>query len=70
MKKLLTTRLSLLLLICMLFSIIGTSCNLGGGEIQVTEKVEGLENVDTSDQVDDGGIKGTYKPPEGVILRN
>ena len=66
MKALLTKRLSLVMLICMLFSILGTACNVEpeettpGGDV-----VEGLEFKDTSGDVDDGGIKGTYQPPEG-----
>ena len=67
MKKTLTRHLSLLLLICMMFSIIGTSCVVTPpvGEPSVTEKIEGIDNPDTSGEVDDGGIMGTYQPPEG-----
>lgn len=67
MKKTLTRHLSLLLLICMMFSIIGTSCVVTPpvGDPSVTEKIEGIDNPDTSGEVDDGGIMGTYQPPEG-----
>ena len=64
MKKSLTKHLSLVLLICMLFSVLGTACDVG----TVTPsqgKVEGLDNTDTSGNVDNGGIMGTYQPPEG-----
>ena len=67
MKKTLTRHLSLLLLICMVFGIIGTSCVITPptGDPSITEKIEGIDNPDTSGEVDDGGIKGTYQPPEG-----
>ena len=70
MKKSLIKRMSLVLLICMLFSMLGTSCFAGSGEI-ITEIVkgediiQGLEDKDTSGIVDNGGIEGTYQPPEG-----
>ena len=35
------------------------------GDPSVTEKIEGIDNPDTSGEVDDGGIMGTYQPPEG-----
>ncbi|MBO5715442.1 MAG: hypothetical protein J6S23_03495, partial [Clostridia bacterium] len=70
MKTLLTKHLSIALLICMLFSVLGTACNIGGG---VTEPPVSGEDVtlppvdqtDTSGNVDNGGIMGTYQPPEG-----
>ena len=69
MKTLLTKHLSLALLICMLFSVLGTACGTGG----VTEPTVPEEDVilppanqeDTSGNVDNGGIMGTYQPPEG-----
>ena len=69
MKTLLTKHLSLALLICMLFSVLGTACGTGG----VTEPTVPGEDVilppanqeDTSGNVDNGGIMGTYQPPEG-----
>ena len=70
MKKSLIKRMSLVLLICMLFGMLGTSCFLVTQEV-ITETVqgevtiEGLEDVDTSSEVDTGGIEGTYQPPEG-----
>ncbi len=66
MKKSLIKRLSLVLLICMLFSILGTSC-FGGNNVPNTEDIiEPLPNLeDTSGNVDNGGIMGTYQPPEG-----
>ena len=66
MKKSLIKRLSLVLLICMLFSILGTSC-FGGNNVPNTEDIiEPLPNLeDISGNVDNGGIMGTYQPPEG-----
>ena len=56
MKKTLTRHLSLLLLICMVFGIIGTSCVITPptGDPSITEKIEGIDNPDTSGEVDDG----------------
>ena len=69
MKKSSIKRLSLVLLICMLFGILGTSCfKFSQDDEPVTngeDVVEGLEFIDTSGQVDTGGIQGTYQPPEG-----
>lgn len=65
MKKSFIKHLSLLLLIAMIFGVLGTSCALGGGNSTNEPKVEGLENIDTSGNVDNGGIEGTYQPPEG-----
>ena len=65
MKKSFIKHLSLLLLITMIFGVLGTSCALGGGNTTNEPKVEGLENIDTSGNVDNGGIEGTYQPPEG-----
>ena len=66
MKKSLIKQLSLMLLICMIFGILGTSC---GVVIQpdpiIQTTVQGLDNKDTSGEVDNGGIEGTYQPPEG-----
>ena len=72
MKTSLIKHLSLVLLICMLFSILGTAC-IGGNRHTPDEPVEGGEDVilpldevkDTSGEVDTGGIEGTYQPPEG-----
>ncbi len=72
MKKSLIKRLSLVLLICMLFGVLGTACfsqEVIQEIVTVTkpgeDKVEGLDNTDTSGQIDTGGIKGTYQPPAG-----
>ena len=78
MKKSLIKRMSLVLLICMLFGMLGTSCFSSQQVIQevitdvVTtvekgeDKIEGPANAqDTSGEVDNGGIEGTYQPPEG-----
>ena len=61
MKKSLIKHLSLVLLICMLFSVLGTSC-FEETEVNVDN---GLDDTDTSGNVDNGGIQGTYKPPVG-----
>ena len=64
MKNSLIKHLSLVLLICMLVGVLGTSCAIvppdGGQDI-----IHGLDNTDTSGNVDNGGIEGTYQPPEG-----
>ena len=67
MKKSLTKHLSLVLLICMLFSLLGTACGQKEPETTLPEDyVEPLPNQeDTSGNVDTGGIKGTYQPPAG-----
>ena len=72
MKKSLIKRLSLVLLICMLFGMLGTACFSQEVIQEVVyeylpgeDKVEGLDNTDTSGMIDTGGIKGTYQPPEG-----
>ena len=73
MKTLLTKRLSLVMLICMLFSVLGTACVVEPEEITPDtppvsgeDVIEGLDDeVDTSGNVDNGGIMGTYQPPEG-----
>ena len=69
MKKSLIKRLSLVLLICMLFSILGTSCFLGKEDAPATNGEDVIEPLnkpeDTSGMVDTGGIQGTYQPPEG-----
>ena len=70
MKTLLTKHLSLALLICMLFSVLGTACTVGGGvtEPPVSEEdviLPPVDQTDTSGNVDNGGIMGTYQPPEG-----
>ena len=74
MKKSLTKRLSLVLLICMLFGILGTAC-FNDPLIVEPEIIYGEDTIlgldpleDTSNLVDDGGIKGTYQPPEGEAL--
>lgn len=66
MKKSFIKRLSLVLLICMLFSILGTSC-LGGNVDTPTGDIidPPVNQEDTSGNVDNGGIEGTYQPPEG-----
>ena len=69
MKKSLIKRMSLVLLICMLFSMLGTSCFFGEEDAPVgngEDIIEPLEKPeDTSGVVDTGGIQGTYQPPEG-----
>ena len=69
MKKSLIKRMSLVLLICMLFSMLGTSCFFGEEDAPVgngEDIIEPLEKPeDTSGLVDTGGIQGTYQPPEG-----
>ena len=67
MKKSLIKHLSLVMLFCMLFSILGTSCVVDPGETTIPEDIiEPLPNQeDTSGNVDTGGIMGTYQPPEG-----
>ena len=58
MKKSLIKHLSLVMLICMLFSILGTSCVVDPGETTIPEDIiEPLPNQeDTSGNVDTGGI--------------
>ena len=67
MKKSFIKHLSLVLLICMLFSILGTSCTINPQVTTPAEDViEPLPNPeDVSGNVDNGGILGTYQPPEG-----
>ncbi len=67
MKKSLIKRLSLVLLICMLFGMLGTACFSGSEEVVVPgeDTYENLDNTDTSGQIDTGGIQGTFKPAEG-----
>ena len=71
MKKSSIKHLSLVLLICMLFGILGTACSMGSTVIEnvITvegeDVIEGLDDKDTSGEVDNGGIEGTYQPPEG-----
>ena len=57
MNKTLTKHLSLVLLICMLFSVLGTACNVENGG-SVEDKIEDLVIKDTSNEVDTGGIMG------------
>ena len=66
MKTLLTKRLSLVLLICMLFSMLGTACNNDFGGTGAEDTIEGpIVSEDTSHIVDNGGIQYTYQSPEG-----
>ena len=66
MKKSFIKRLSLVLLICMLFSILGTSCFGGNVDTPTGDIIDPPVNQeDTSGNVDNGGIMGTYQPPEG-----
>ena len=69
MKKSLTKHLSLVLLICMLFSILGTACKGNDPEIPESE-INGLDDRDTSGDVDTGGIMGTYQPPAGEYVED
>ena len=66
MKKSFIKRLSLVLLICMLFSMLGTSCFGGNVDTPTGDIIDPPVNQeDTSGNVDNGGIMGTYQPPEG-----
>ena len=67
MKKSLIKHLSLVLLICMVVGVLGTSCAIvgPGGSTDVQTTIQGLDDKDTSGEVDNGGIEGTYQPPEG-----
>ena len=68
MKKSLTKHLSLVLLICMLFSILGTAC--GKDPVIPETGSNGLDDRDTSGDVDTGGIQGTYQPPAGEYVED
>ena len=67
MKKSLIKNFSLVLLICMIIGTLGTSCGVTGEtpEPIIQTNVETKDFVDTSGEVDNGGIEGTYQPPEG-----
>ena len=67
MKKSFIKNFSLVLLICMIIGTLGTSCGITG-EVPdpiIQTNVETKDFVDTSGEVDNGGIQGTYQPPEG-----
>ncbi len=64
MKKSFIKHLSLVLLICMIIGMVGTSCGVASDPI-VETVIEGIDSKDTSGEVDNGGIMGTYQPPEG-----
>ena len=67
MKKSLIKHLSLMLLICMVIGMVGTSCGVQTitPDPIISTTVQGLDSKDTSGEVDNGGIEGTYQPPEG-----
>ena len=65
MKKSFIKHLSLVLLISMVFTLLGTSCNIGSTQPPIEKVEDTLDYDDTSGLVDNGGIEGTYQPPEG-----